>query len=162
MVLFLGLMLVYYAPDPTGGRRDRGIHAMLVGYARASAWVLRVIGIPAQTMDRQIGGPVALSVDRECDAFQSIALFAAAVIAFPARWGRRVLGLTLGLLLLGAANVIRIVALYLTLLHAPTWFEFAHYQIGQLALIAATITLFLIWVRWSLNKGAACLTSEKV
>jgi exosortase/archaeosortase family protein len=72
-------------------------------------------------------------------------IFASAVLAFPAPWRARGIGLLLGSAAIQAINLVRVVALYLTGAYAPSWFDDAHTVIWQTVVILCGVLLWVFW-----------------
>jgi len=90
-----------------------------------------------------------LTVAKNCDAMDVNLLLAAAMIAFPAPWKRRLVGIVAGVGLLSVVNLLRIVALYQINVHAPRAFEFIHAEVFPLVMVALAVGAFGVWSRWS-------------
>ncbi len=76
------------------------------------------------------------------------ALLAAAMLAFPATWFQKAVGLVAGLTVLNALNFVRICGLYFV---GGLWYpEFhrAHLVYFPIFLIAMTVAVWILWVRW--------------
>ena len=76
-------------------------------------------------------------------------LLVAAMIAFPAPWKRRLVGIVSGVGLLSVVNLLRIVALYQINIHAPRAFEFIHAEVFPLVMVVLAVGAFGVWSRWS-------------
>jgi exosortase/archaeosortase family protein len=116
--------------------------------ARVSARLLGWLGYDAQTSGTSIFAPEgAVDVRRGCDGVQPSVLFAIAVLAFPAPWRLRLLGAALGVALLLALNLARIVTLFLLRVHAPGVFDEAHHWIWPMAFVVTALSLWVAWAR---------------
>ncbi len=69
-------------------------------------------------------------------------LLVAAMIAFPAPWKRRLVGIVAGVGLLSLVNLLRIVALYQMNVHAPRAFEFIHAEVFPLVMVVLAVGAF--------------------
>jgi archaeosortase B (VPXXXP-CTERM-specific) len=90
--------------------------------------------------------PVAI-ID-ECTGVYEAVLLGAALLAFPTTWGKTAIGFLLGLPLIYAMNVARIVMLLLVGRYVPSLFEFMHVYFWQVTMIAMVSTTWLAWVIW--------------
>jgi exosortase H (IPTLxxWG-CTERM-specific) len=94
------------------------------------------------------GSLFSVEIARGCDAYRICALLAAAMIAFPARWRDKAIGLVVGLLVLNLMNFVRICGLYVIGgLYYPE-FHRAHTIYFPVFLIAVTVAVWIGWVRW--------------
>jgi exosortase H (IPTLxxWG-CTERM-specific) len=80
-----------------------------------------------------------------CSGLFLMSIFAAAVLAYPARTRERLLGLALGLPLLFAANVLRLAVLGVVGRYFPAYFDLSHEYLWQGLFVV--LVLFL-WVQW--------------
>lgn len=94
------------------------------------------------------GGPI-LVVTLECTALFAKGLFCAAVYAFPCSWREKAWGFVVGLVGVGAVNVLRIAGLVLIGVYDTDWLEFAHLVLMQWFLISCVAPLWLAWAVWT-------------
>ena len=126
----------------------RAFDALLALDAAASEWVLRAIGVEVSRggATLSIAGR-SLDVMRGCDGVEPAGLFAIALIAFPMPLARKLIGLLVGVALLLALNVVRIVTLCLLYRWNLRVFSEAHHWFWPLGMIAAALVLWLFWTR---------------
>ena len=89
-----------------------------------------------------------VEIARGCDAYRICALLAAAMLAFPAPWRAKAIGLLLGLIWLNALNFVRICGLYFIGGLYYSEFQRAHVIYFPIFLIAMTVAAWIVWVRW--------------
>ncbi len=94
------------------------------------------------------GSLFSVEIAEGCDAYRICALLAAAMLAFPAPWRAKAIGLFLGLLVLNLMNFVRICGLYfIGGLYYPE-FHRAHTIYFPIFLISVTVAVWIGWVRW--------------
>ena len=93
--------------------------------------------------------PVAI-ID-ECSGVYEGVLLAAALLAFPTGWGRIALGFLIGLPMIYAMNLARIVMLLVVGRDYPHLFEFMHIYFWQVTMIAMVSSTWLLWVLWAVR-----------
>jgi exosortase/archaeosortase family protein len=96
-----------------------------------------------------IVGRFSLRIVLDCAALDAHALLAAAVLAFPVAWRRRIAGVVAGTPIVGAINVIRIVILYVAGVRWPDAFHVLHEEVLQLLIIVSTFLVFAAWIVWA-------------
>ena len=117
---------------------------------QGSAAILRLLGDDARAVEtRLVSSRFAVEIRRGCDAIEPSALFAAAVLAFPARWRLRLLGALVGVVILAILNFVRILTLYYVGVYAPKVFETMHMDVWQPAFIALALVLWVVWALWA-------------
>lgn len=81
-----------------------------------------------------------------CDAEDVIMLFVAAVVAFPAAWRAKLLGVVAGTALIVLFNLARIVSLFYIGVWAPSIFDTAHFVVWQVTGIVFATALYVLWI----------------
>jgi exosortase family protein XrtM len=92
-----------------------------------------------------IQGGATIEVAQGCDGFECFMLLGAALLAFPAKWRSKLVGLGMGIPLVYVCNLARIVVLYYVERHAPAHFQLVHVYVAQTALIVICCAFFLVW-----------------
>jgi len=85
----------------------------------------------------------------DCSPHLPFLVFAGGVLAAPATWRQRALGLGLGALVLHAFNTLRILALFGIEAWNRPWFDFVHVFLWQVGTILAVIAAFVAWLEWT-------------
>jgi exosortase/archaeosortase family protein len=89
-----------------------------------------------------------------CDAMEAKILFAAAIVAFPALWRRRLAMLAAGLGALTLLNVLRITSLYAVGTALPAKVEFLHLEVWPFVMVTVATLLFL-WAAGMMSRTQA-------
>jgi exosortase/archaeosortase family protein len=147
------LSLAYAFPYEQGGAVHSAFADYLATYARIAGGLLSLLDATVHVEGANILGRFPMKIVKDCDAMEVNILLASAVLAFPARWWRRALGVAIGIFLLAVANLIRIAGLYLIGVGAPNAFEAAHRDLFPLLLVGVTALLFAAWARWAGEPG---------
>ncbi len=149
-VLVAGTLLTIYSfPYAEHGIREVGFEWYLGAYARVAGAVIRLVDPTVRVSGADLVGRTSLTIAKNCDAMDVNLLLIAAMIALPAPWKHRLVGILAGVGLLSVANVLRIVSLYQINIHAPGSFELVHAQVLPLAMVALAVGAFAVWSRWS-------------
>lgn len=141
--------LVIYFPYREGSVPARILHAYLELQAWLAGACLGLVDPTVAVDGTNIGGRFPLRIVLDCAALDAVALFAAAVLAFPAAAGTKALGLLAGAGVIVAFNVGRIVFLYFAGTTWPASFDLLHEDVMQLALILVAAACFVVHLRWS-------------
>jgi exosortase H (IPTLxxWG-CTERM-specific) len=114
--------------------------------ARVSGAILNALGEPAAVSGTEIRSPsFAVRIENGCNGLETVLLFAAAVLAFPAPWKRRLAGLLLGFAAIELVNLVRVVSLFLIGVHRPALFSASHTVLWQSFVVLFGVLLFLSW-----------------
>lgn len=115
--------------------------------AAASRLFLRLIGVQAHGSGCVIASPeFTVSILNVCNGLEATAIFFATVLAFPASWKNKLIGLAIGYPVIYLINILRIAALFLIGYKVPRVFETVHYYYAQAFVILATVGVWLVWV----------------
>jgi exosortase H (IPTLxxWG-CTERM-specific) len=118
--------------------------------AAMSAAVLNVFGEGASADGTSLRSKRnSVNIAHGCDAIEPIALFVAAVIAFPSPWLTKLPGLLIGTLMLTALNIVRIVSLFYIGIWNPAWFDRMHEDVWQPAFIVLALFFWVVWALWA-------------
>jgi exosortase/archaeosortase family protein len=91
-------------------------------------------------------GGFEVRVVEDCDGIFLVAVYLAAVLAFPvARGARARFAAAPGLAILLALNWLRVPTLLVIGAERPDWFDFAHAYVAQWGLVIVLVALWLIW-----------------
>ncbi len=126
----------------------------------ANAWLsagaLRVLGAEARSEGSQVDSSLFdFNIIFECTAVYPMALFVAAVLAYPAPWRPKLLGIALGLPALVFLNLVRIVSLiYIGHWYRPA-FETAHLLVWQSLIVFLTVLLWVLWASLVVGRDAS-------
>ncbi len=83
-----------------------------------------------------------------CNGLEAILLYCAAVLAFPASWKKKILGVLIGSTLLQLFNLFRIALLAWVLEYQRDIFDVMHEYITQSIMIVIAFVLFLIYLQY--------------
>ena len=129
-----------------------------------TGWVARASGVALDLLgqDVRMEGTVirsdrfAVNIRNGCNGVETLLIFGAAVLAFPASWRSRLLGLAAGAVLIQLVNLVRVVALFLTGAYLPELFDASHTVVWQTLVVLFGVLLWVLWAdRVALRRTAA-------
>ena len=88
-----------------------------------------------------------VAIEAGCNAVEACIVLAAAILAFPAPWRHKLLGLMIGMIAVQAANILRIISLFYLGQWRMDAFEFAHLYLWQGLIMLDVLVVWLIWIR---------------
>jgi exosortase H (IPTLxxWG-CTERM-specific) len=123
--------------------------------ANVSAWLIQLFdqGVHAYGIilqDKASG--FAVSIEAGCNGIEASIVLIAAMLAFPASWRMKLIGIAVGILAIQLMNLLRIISLFYLGQWNQTAFEWAHLYIWQSLIILDVLVVFLLWLRY-LPKG---------
>jgi len=89
----------------------------------------------------------AVSIEAGCNGVEATIVLLAAVLAFPAPWKNKLIGLVAGVIAVQGLNIVRVISLF----YLGQWdldvFEWAHLYVWQALIMLDVLVVWLIWVR---------------
>ena len=152
LAIFLALSLALFAAELTPPGQRWVVDPWTEAVARVSAGIVTafdagVVASGRQLLDRFTGQGV--SIEAGCNGLEAMILLAAAMIAFPASWARRLGGIALGGVAVQGLNVVRIVSLFYLSRWNTAAFEWAHLYLWQPLIMVDVLVVWLVWLRWA-------------
>ena len=146
LLKFGGLLALFFlavAPKPMN---DLLVEPFTSLVAQAGGRAARLFGEPTVMHGTTIASPrFAVNIRNGCNGLETIFIFSAAVLAFPAPWKARLLGLAGGFVLIQLVNLVRIVSLFYIGIHWPKMFDDSHTVVWQIAVILSGVILWILW-----------------
>ena len=141
---------------------DRFVEPFTGLIARASGVALNLIGQEVKMDGTAISNPrFGVNIRNGCNGLETMVIFLAAVLAFPASWKARLLGLVFGAVTIQAINLVRVVALFLTGAYFPAYFDSSHTVIWQTIVILFGVMMWILWAQQvTLPSPAAAADAE--
>jgi len=97
----------------------------------------------------------AVAIEAGCNGVEATLVLAAAMLAFPAPWRRKLGGLAIGIIAVQGLNMIRVISLF----YLGQWnyqaFEWAHLYVWQALIMLDVLVVWLVWVRLLPASGAS-------
>lgn len=90
----------------------------------------------------------AISIERGCNGVEAVIILVAAMLAFPAPWKHRLIGIGLGFLAIQVLNLVRIISLFYLGQWNRVWFDWFHLYLWQALIVLDALIAFLIWLRY--------------
>ena len=148
LVLFAVLMgggftLVAWQPV-----NDGFVEPFTAAIAKVSAKILDLFG--QQTVmngTRVYGKGFAVDIENGCNGIEALIIFLSATLSFPAPWKARLTGLVLGVIGIQIVNLIRVVALFMTGVYFPSFFDSSHTVVWQTVVILFAVLLWVFWAQ---------------
>jgi exosortase H (IPTLxxWG-CTERM-specific) len=89
----------------------------------------------------------AVSIEAGCNGVEATIVLVAAILAFPASWKRKLIGLAAGIVAVQGLNIVRVISLF----YLGQWnfnaFEWAHLYVWQALIMLDVMVVWLLWVR---------------
>lgn len=126
---------------------DHVVNPYTTFVAREAKVALNLLGEGATVRGQTLSSRrFSVQIYNGCNGLEAILIFVSGVLAFPARWPRKLLGVIAGFLAIQVVNIIRVVSLFYIGVFYPKWFATTHIFIWQSIVIVFGVLLWLLWV----------------
>jgi len=150
-LLFLVLVVALFVAELTPPAQTWVVVPWTALLAKGCATLLSLVD-PSVVADGRVllhgQSGVGVSIEAGCNGVEACLILLAALIAYPASWRARMVGVAAGFAAIQVANVLRII----TLFYLADWnravFEFAHLYLWQALIMLDVLVVWLLWMRW--------------
>jgi exosortase H (IPTLxxWG-CTERM-specific) len=143
VVLSAGFLVLALRPV-----NDHVVNHYTTFVAHEARLALNLLGEGATVTGQVLSSPrYSVAIFNGCNGLEAILIFVSGVVAFPASWRSKVLGIVLGFVAIQVFNVVRVVSLFYVGVHRQEWFTVAHVLVWQSLVIVFGVVLWLVWVR---------------
>jgi len=120
------------------------------GLARASAALITVADAQVAASGKVLSSTAngfAVSIEPGCNGIEAALILIAAMLAFPAPWKHRMIGIAAGLAAVQALNVVRVITLFYLGQWSLQLFAWAHLYLWQALIMLDVLVVWLVWIR---------------
>lgn len=108
---------------------------------------------------RSASNGFAVSIEAGCNGVEATIVLVAAMLAFPAPWKKKLIGLAIGIAAVQGLNIVRVISLFYLGQWKYSVFEWAHLYVWQALIMLDVLIVWLLWVRtlprWDAHSPAA-------
>lgn len=146
LVIFLATIGILSWVSTTGMGRRHGVEPLTAGEVMVAQSILATLGSEAARSGTLLIGPrQSLDIKDGCNGVIAMILFIAAVLAHEASMVAKGVGLLMGLPIIWAVNLVRILSLYGIAQVSPDKLEFFHIYFWQTLIIIVVVVLWYLW-----------------
>jgi exosortase H (IPTLxxWG-CTERM-specific) len=163
LVLFAVVVIALFAAELSPPGQRAIVYPWTEALARISAGIATLfdshVSVVGRVLQSRANG-FAVSIEAGCNGIEAAIVLIAGMLAFPAPWKHRAIGILAGLVAVQALNVVRVISLY----YLGQWnagaFEWAHLYVWQALIMLDALVVWLVWIRmipreWSLVPARA-------
>ena len=149
-LLFVVLLAALFGLELTPWVQDWFVVPWTNALARISTWIVTLFDgnvVATGKVMRSNTNGFAVSIEAGCNGVEATLVLLAAILAFPAPWTHKAVGLVIGILAVQLLNILRVISLF----YLGQWnyevFEWAHLYVWQALIMLDVLVVWLIWVR---------------
>jgi exosortase/archaeosortase family protein len=123
------------------------------GLIASSVKLLNFLGLKASGQGSLLFLPnITFDVRFGCNGLEAVLIYAVAILSFPAKWLKKIIGIAIGFIIIQIINLLRIVGLAYSGVYYKELFDLMHIYVAQGIMIAVALGVFLIYIYY-LNYG---------
>lgn len=149
-VLFLVLLGVAFAVELTPWVQTWVVVPWTETLARIATSLVTLVDpnvVASGKVIRSTVNSFGVSIEAGCNGVEAMLVLIAAMLAFPAPWRNRLIGIAVGIVAVQVLNLIRVVSLF----YLGQWnrdvFEWAHLYLWQGLIMLDVLIVWMVWVR---------------
>jgi exosortase H (IPTLxxWG-CTERM-specific) len=149
-VTFLLLQAALFGLELTPWAQEHFVVPWTNTLARISTWLVTVFDPNVMAVGkimRSTTNGFAVSIEAGCNGVEATIVLLAAILAFPAPWKHKLVGLAIGVVAVQGLNVVRVISLFYLGQWDRQWFEWAHLYVWQALIMLDVLIVWLVWVR---------------
>ena len=149
-LVFIALQLLLFGVELLGPVQTHVVLPITTLIARICASLVSwmdpsVLSQGKVLMDARSG--FGVSIEPGCNGIEACIVLLAAMLAFPAKWQHKLIGIAIGITAVQLFNLVRIISLFYLGQWDMTWFRFAHEYLWQGLIMLDVLVVFMIWAR---------------
>ena len=149
-LLFVVLLAVLFGLELTPWVQAWFVIPWTNALAAISTWIVTLFDgnvVATGKVMRSGTNGFAVSIEAGCNGVEATLVLLAAMLAFPAPWKHKAVGLVVGVVAVQLLNILRVISLF----YLGQWnydvFEWAHLYVWQALIMLDVLVVWLIWVR---------------
>lgn len=146
LILFLSILGISFTVIALQPVNDAFVVPYTTFIAKIAGTILGLFGEDITINGCLLRSPrFAVTIYNGCNGLITSLIFISGVLAFPARWPAKIIGVGGGLLAIQMINMVRIISLFYIGIYLPKLFNSSHIFIWQSLVILAGVTLWIVW-----------------
>lgn len=149
-LVFLAIQAVLFTAELTPPVQAGFVQPFTAGLAVVSGGLIDLFGreiTVTGVIIRDVATQFAVEIAAGCNGVEAMIVLVAGILAFPAPWPYRFVGIAAGIVAIQALNLLRIISLFYLGMWNTTAFEWAHLYIWQALIMLDALVVWLIWIR---------------
>jgi exosortase H (IPTLxxWG-CTERM-specific) len=161
-LLFAGVLIALFMAELTPPGQRLFVEPWTQGVARLSTGAIHSVDPSVMVSGNVITSTrngFGIEIMAGCNGVEAMIVLVAAILAFPAPWKNRAVGIVVGIAAIQALNLVRIVSLF----YLGQWdreaFEWAHLYLWQALVMLDALIVWLVWLKTLPREPAAAVAA---
>ena len=149
-ILFVVILVTLFAAELTPPVQSALVVPWTQGLVHISASIITFfdprVAVFGNVLQSTTNG-FALSIRSGCNGVEAAMILIAAMLAFPASWKHRLIGIVAGLFAVQTLNIVRVISLFYLGQWNMTVFDWAHSYLWPALIMLDVLIVWMIWIR---------------
>jgi exosortase H (IPTLxxWG-CTERM-specific) len=157
LVTFVVLVLVLFAAELSSPAQKYFVLPWTDMLTRAAAFVLQTFDNSVISQGKLLASTrtnFGVTVEAGCNGVEALIILVAAMVAFPAPWKHRIIGILVGALTVQTLNLLRVISLFYIGQWNMAVFEWMHLYAWQALIMLDVLVVWVLWIRMIPRKPA--------
>lgn len=149
-LVFVVALAALFAAELTAPVQRVAVLPWTAGIASASASLMTLVDpqvVASGKVLRSTATGFGVSIEAGCNGVEAALILIAAMLAYPAPWVHRALGMLAGLAAVQVLNIVRVISLFYVGQWSLKAFEWSHLYLWQALIMLDVLIVFLVWIR---------------
>jgi exosortase H (IPTLxxWG-CTERM-specific) len=149
-ILFVVILITLFAAELTPPVQNGLVLPWTEALARISVGLITLFDpqvVASGKILQSTANGFAVSIEAGCNGIEAAIILIAAMLAFPAPWKHRLIGILVGLFAVQVLNIVRVISLFYLGQWNMNAFEWAHLYLWQALIMFDVLIVWLIWIR---------------
>jgi exosortase H (IPTLxxWG-CTERM-specific) len=150
LVIFVVLVLALFAAELTAPAQRYFVLPWTDALTRAAAFVLQSFDSSVISEGKLLASTKAnfgVTVEAGCNGIEALIILVAAMLAFPAPWKHRLVGIVVGAVTVQTLNLLRVITLFYIGQWSMQVFEWMHLYAWQALIMLDVLVVWVLWIR---------------
>jgi exosortase H (IPTLxxWG-CTERM-specific) len=150
LLLFIVIQAVLFGLELLGPIQQHVVLPWTSLLAKACSSLVTLFDAGAMAQGKVLFNPktgFGVSIEPGCNGVEACIVLMAAMLAFPATWRHRAIGLAIGFVAVQGLNMVRVISLFYLGQWSQRAFEFFHEYLWQGLIMLDVLVVWLLWVR---------------
>lgn len=150
LLTFIALVIALFAAELTAPVQRYFVLPWTEMLTKAAAFLLQSVDATVISQGKVLAttkGTFAVSVEAGCNGIEALIILVAALLAFPAPWRHKVIGIVLGAVAVQALNLVRVISLFYVGQWSIAVFHWMHLYAWQALIMLDVLLVWILWIR---------------
>jgi len=151
LLLFMLILCTLFVAELLHPVEVHVIEPFTAAIAHVCAWLVGTFDSHALAVGKELHSTTngfAISIERGCNGIEAVIILVSAMLAYPAPWRCKLVGIGAGFVAIQGLNLVRIISLFYLGQWNRTWFDWFHLYLWQALIVLDALVAFLVWLRW--------------